>query len=389
MAEPAGSSHAEPKTPDALSVDLHSSLYHSGLDNTESDFDEEPYASDDSANLTWISWFCSLKGHEYFCEVPEDFIEDDFNLTGLQYSINFYYEALDMILDIEDDNDDPLDANKIETIDSSAEVLYGLIHARYILTRNGLHMMADKYENADFGVCPRYCCDGALVVPCGRNDLPDYEPVKLFCPSCLDIYSPPSSRYQKIDGAYFGTTFPHMFFQAFPSLIPEQPPSLYTPKIYGFAINERSRTGPRMKWLRMHPLPDQVDEDEDTDAGSRAPGDSTDSQSPADTRHVDSAAAHAATTAASPLPQDSAAAPTCAPSENPREEAMDIGTDKAGASCPSTPAAISGVLPAEHTACKDEDITMAASGRQSALDQRADTPSENRRKDTHVAGDKA
>lgn len=51
--------------------------------------------------LTWISWFCSLSGHQYFSEVAEDFIEDDFNLTGLNFLVPFYREALEMILDIE------------------------------------------------------------------------------------------------------------------------------------------------------------------------------------------------------------------------------------------------------------------------------------------------
>ncbi|KAJ1849114.1 casein kinase 2 regulatory subunit, partial [Coemansia sp. RSA 2708] len=255
MAELANSSHNDGALRGAALGDDPHGEYHSGLDNTdESDFDEEPYGSDESANLSWIAWFCSLKGHEYFCEVPEDFIEDEFNLTGLSQSVNYYVEALDMILDIEDDNEEPLDADEIEAIDGSAEILYGLIHARYILTRNGLHQMADKHENGDFGVCPRYCCEGTYVVPCARTDVPERDSVKLFCPSCLDIYTPPNSRYQKIDGAYFGTTFPHMFFQAFPSLIPDETPAIYTPKIYGFAINEASRTGPRMQWLRSRPL---------------------------------------------------------------------------------------------------------------------------------------
>lgn len=45
---------------------------------------------------SWISSFCSLLGHEYFAEVSEDFIEDDFNLTGLQTQVAMYKEALEV-----------------------------------------------------------------------------------------------------------------------------------------------------------------------------------------------------------------------------------------------------------------------------------------------------
>lgn len=63
---------------------------------------ESESASDTGTDsLTWISWFCSLPGHEYFAEVGEDFIEDDFNLTGLNALVPFYKEALEMILDVE------------------------------------------------------------------------------------------------------------------------------------------------------------------------------------------------------------------------------------------------------------------------------------------------
>lgn len=46
---------------------------------------------------SWISSFCSLLGHEYFAEVSEEFIEDDFNLTGLQTQVAMYKEALEVI----------------------------------------------------------------------------------------------------------------------------------------------------------------------------------------------------------------------------------------------------------------------------------------------------
>lgn len=60
-----------------------------------------PASSTPTSSLTWISWFCSLPGHEYFCEVSEDFIEDDFNLTGLNNMVPFWKEAMDMVLDVE------------------------------------------------------------------------------------------------------------------------------------------------------------------------------------------------------------------------------------------------------------------------------------------------
>ena len=39
-----------------------------------------------------------------------------------------------------------------------------------------------------------------------------------------------------IDGAYFGTTFPHIFLMTFPALVPSRPPQTYIPRIFGFKV---------------------------------------------------------------------------------------------------------------------------------------------------------
>lgn len=296
-------------------------------------------SSSEGAPESWISSFCSLMGHEFFAEVSEDFIEDDFNLTGLQSQVPMYKEALEMILDVEpeddeeeeeeeeeEDEDDALGgepayrragdrrharvASDLSVIESSAELLYGLIHQRYITSRPGIQQMLEKYEMQHFGTCPRVNCNGCKVLPVGRSDTPGHETVKLFCPGCMDIYTPPNSRFHSVDGAFFGTTFGCLFFMTFPDLdigprldaalssisprnaatqsrtgsltrtpagrqarspTPENQPleingvrtpnlcpglgkgKIYDPKIYGFKVSEVSRVGPRMKWLRMKP----------------------------------------------------------------------------------------------------------------------------------------
>lgn len=289
-------------------------------------------SSSSQGTESWITSFCGLLGHEYFAEVSEDFIEDDFNLTGLQSQVPMYKEALEMILDVEpeDDDDDEEEeeedeedddlgddrpvgyrrasdrrhlrmSSDLSVIESSAELLYGLIHQRYITSRPGIQQMAEKYDAQHFGTCPRVCCNSCKVLPVGLNDSPGHETVKLFCPSCLDVYTPPNSRFQTVDGAFFGTTFGSLFFLTFTDLeiggprnssagaadalmaiqaatqeaksrtstpanvtsingvAPHNlapglgPGNLYEPRIYGFRVSERSRTGPRMKWLRMRP----------------------------------------------------------------------------------------------------------------------------------------
>ncbi|KAF9887498.1 casein kinase 2 regulatory subunit [Aspergillus nanangensis] len=183
---------------------------------------------------TYKSQFISSRGNEYFCEVDEEYLTDRFNLTGLNTEVPYYQYALDLVTDVFDlDADDDLR----EQIEKSARHLYGLVHARYIVTTRGLAKMVDKYKKGDFGKCPRVMCEGHPLLPMGQHDIPNLSTVRLYCAKCEDIYNPKSSRHAAIDGAYFGTSFHSMLFQVYPALAPEKSVRRYEPRIYGFRVH--------------------------------------------------------------------------------------------------------------------------------------------------------
>ncbi|KAK9717345.1 casein kinase 2 regulatory subunit [Basidiobolus ranarum] len=194
--------------------------------------------SDSDYMKYWIDWFLSTKGNEYFCEVDEEYILDRFNLTGLNTEVQHYVQALDLITD---SLDEELEDELRQTVEKSARHLYGLIHARYVLTNRGLAKMVEKYKKAEFGRCPRVLCYNHPLLPVGLSDVPFTRSVKLYCCRCEDIYNPKSSRHASIDGAYFGSSFPHMLFQVYAHLVPPKTTERYVPRIFGFKVHEISK----------------------------------------------------------------------------------------------------------------------------------------------------
>lgn len=110
------------------------------------------------------------------------------------------------------------------------------------------------------------CCNGQPVLPIGQSDVPRVASVNVFCPKCQDAFYPRSTKHATVDGAFFGTTFCHLYLLNHPSLIPAmyvcrmqyiqyytltcvfiflyvciyRPEVEYVPRIYGFKIHESS-----------------------------------------------------------------------------------------------------------------------------------------------------
>jgi casein kinase II subunit beta len=128
-----------------------------------------------------------------FAAVTPEIIALTFCWFHLQ--VPYYDYALDLILDADNPQNENLTEEQHELVESAAEMLYGLIHVRYILTSRGMSAMFEKYKNYEFGRCPRVLCSGQACLPVGTSDVPRHSTVKIYCPKCEDIYYP-RSKYQ-------------------------------------------------------------------------------------------------------------------------------------------------------------------------------------------------
>nr|NP_996430.3 Ste:CG33238 [Drosophila melanogaster]Q7KV14.3 RecName: Full=Stellate protein CG33238 [Drosophila melanogaster]AAS65336.3 Ste:CG33238 [Drosophila melanogaster] len=156
-------------------------------------------------NSSWIDWFLGIKGNQFLCRVPTDYVQDTFNQMGLEY----FSEILDVILK--------------PVIDSSSGLLYGdekkwygMIHARYIRSERGLIAMHRKYLRGDFGSCPNISCYRQNTLPVGLSAVWGKSTVKIHCPRCKSNFHPKSDT--QLDGAMFGPSFPDIFFSMLPNL---------------------------------------------------------------------------------------------------------------------------------------------------------------------------
>ncbi|CAB9516125.1 kinase II subunit beta [Seminavis robusta] len=195
----------------------------------------------DNNNVSpWVRKFLSTRPKDCLLLVPRDYLVDNFNLARLapvvehlatlkqkqleapspnleqrtssslhqqqqqhqstqkQHSYPIYRQALELILRQEGSNEE----EPSSIVHYAAEILYCLVHARFVTTPRGLDTIRSRMiihgshsiNQPLFGRCPRLGCRGMPLLPCGLSD--DYDPddqpqssrAKRYCCNCQETF---------------------------------------------------------------------------------------------------------------------------------------------------------------------------------------------------------
>jgi casein kinase II subunit beta len=180
----------------------------------------------------WLDRILSKSGYEYLCRVDDDFLRDKFNLASLEREIPDFKRTYESLLSSREPASDLV---------QSCLSLYGLVHARYIITPNGMTKMHSKIVGGQYGICPRILCRGTKLIPVGLSDQIGVSGVKLYCPLCEDLYNPKSDKHSSLDGAFFGSSFHLMFLMTYTNGFTSNSYTPFVQKVYGFNVASDGR----------------------------------------------------------------------------------------------------------------------------------------------------
>lgn len=137
-------------------------------------------------------------------------------------------------------------SDKKETIivnEDTAVLVYRHIHKLYIHTSEGMEEVRKLYEKGAFGKCQRAYCDSQYVLPYGEHEEVGKSNLKVYCPCCKDVYEPRNKSLDLVDGAYFGSSFAHLFELSYPSLF-TKPKQEFIGTLFGFRMHKSSGNHP-------------------------------------------------------------------------------------------------------------------------------------------------
>ena len=184
----------------------------------------------------WISDYCFNEGIDCFADIPEQFMKNDENFSGLEMLVPHYEIALKLLRgEIKE---------KVaydEEIDLSILMLFSFIHQRYVVTREGLEDIFDNYQAGYYGQCPRLACKGQHMLPHGVSADYNVGHLMVFCPCCKDLYFPANPALRKIDGCAFGPEFVPNFVKAYYNRMGVKPCNNFKFTVKGFKLSEKKR----------------------------------------------------------------------------------------------------------------------------------------------------
>ena len=181
----------------------------------------------------WKKYYLSLPQNGWLCDIPDEYLNDRFNVYGLDESCKYLNQCINVITG----------AEKLSNIsEAKAEIMmkeelpkvYGLIHARYILSPDGIAQMEAKYKAHCFGFCPRFKCKKEPLLPYGMSGSLHKSRVKGFCPICRKLYVP--RPVVELDGGYFGPNISHFIIDDLDLIGKHNEYEKYTLTAFGFDV---------------------------------------------------------------------------------------------------------------------------------------------------------
>ena len=285
-----------------------------------------------SLTTPWARKFIMSRPKDALLPIPREFLSDGFNLVRVapivdrtvantvaaerdeggrssksNGHISLYKAALRLILDEESpalsrgsNNSSTPGSSKRnlsqehhqyspEQVQKAAEVIYTLVHARYITSPRGLDTVRRMFRqgksnptdaNAIFGRCTRINCQGMPLLPLGVSDAYDEEgnmgikrKAMRYCSSCGEAFYVWDS---KIDGSAWGPSFCHLFLmahgnQVFPSLTDYDKKQHNREECKRFMRPQKDISKNRPSYLRAMKLNEKGGEDQDEDISRPIP----------------------------------------------------------------------------------------------------------------------
>lgn len=230
-----------------------------------------------SLTTPWARKFILSRPKDALLPIPREYLSDGFNLVNIapvihqifhehnntiQSTSSIYKSAIKLILEEEDGTMNSTSISK--DVQHAAEVVYQLVHARFVCSPRGLDTIRRMFERnivsgtiyPIFGRCTRMSCNGTALLPYGMSDQYDISrkgtiqrKAMRYCCCCKEVFFCWDS---KADGCAWGPSFAFLFLMThgrdiFPTTCPSsditnlksksnQPPR----KVFGFLVHPAS-----------------------------------------------------------------------------------------------------------------------------------------------------